>query len=326
MKAIIKKARFMLLIGLLGVAMILSGCGKEEEGDIYTGGGDPGDFYTITISNEENTYSYTNLTDPDVSGSGEFTSTSTPRLYKLDLGNYFVMLPEEILAAQVAVNNEPRLVVAVKQALNAYGMEIQGDYHWIDLFGVVGEATVVPDAGSPSTGHITGSSSYGNFDADYTFYDDYMAVHIVETEQSTFPNNYGYGVFIDNDVCILDFYEATGEGTGINVAVKKLTNPDIATYAGTYVYLDKFGGHGTYTIMVTGNAIDSIIYQGVDDMGNPDEGTIPGSDITDNGDGSITFLLNSDTWHALLLPGKVIVAGSEESSGVGILLVGLKQD
>lgn len=318
-----------ILLGILAVGAIVFFTMGPPEVIVYNyaGGGAPGDFYTGTINVTLGTYSVTNLTDPSITHSGTFTATDTPGLYQMDIGNYFVMLPGEMLVAQVTVDDEPRLVVLLSQALSPYGVEISGSYNWLDLSGVLGEATVTPDVGNPSTGHVVCSSPYwtGTVDADYTWVENYNAVRIEATQLSAYPGAYLYGVFVNNDVMVLDCYDNTGKGTGVNIALRKISPaPDVSTYAGDYVYLDKDGGHGVFTVNVTGSSIDNVSHQGVDSDGNSTSGTIPGSSLTNRGDGSLTFSTGSDNQTALLLPGKVIVVGSSWEGG-GTLLVGVNQ-
>ncbi len=315
-----------ILLGILAVGAIVFFTMRPPEVIYnYAGGGAPGDFYTYTINVTLGTYSFTNLTDPSITHSGTFTATSTPGIYQADLGNYFVMLSGEMLVAQATVDDEPRLVVALAQALSPYGVEISGSYNWLDLSGVLGEATVTPDVGNPLTGHAVGSSLYGTIDANYTWVENYNAVRMEMTQLSSDPGSYVYGVFVNNTVSVWDCYDNTGKGAGVNIALRKLSPaPDVSTYAGDYVYLDKYGGHGIFTVSVTGSSIDNISHQGVDNDGNPTSGTIPGSGITNRGDGSLTFSIGSDNQNVLLLPGKVLVVGSSWEGG-GTLLVGVNQ-
>src|SRR5690554_710003 len=228
---------------------ILSGCGgltTEDEIYHYAGGGAPGDFYQLTANMTKNTIFYKNMVT-DESGTLTFQKISEG-VYRDSDEDLFVMIPNQMVVTAV----EGQLIVALKEPDEPYGDEIDGEYHYADLWGEVGDATV-------DTANKKITSSFGD-DLSYEYNTEYNAIEFTDEENL----DLGYGIYLSNEVSVWDLYwresaDDEFEPGGIVVSIRKNSNYDPADYAGSYYFLDREGDYGTFTIEATTAGINRIV-------------------------------------------------------------------
>ncbi|MGM0421269.1 MAG: hypothetical protein ACQEQG_09770, partial [Bacillota bacterium] len=167
-------------------------------------------------------------------------------------------------------------------------------------------------------------------DLDYNYNSEYKAIEIVEEgSDGSFRH---YGVFLDGKVGIFDSYwkeqpEDPWSGDGLSILVKEDSTITLEDFAGTYYFIDVDADYGSFELeYVNETSLNLII---------PEEGSLTIEDIAlDNGMATFTKNIvdlegDSENWSMMLLPGEMIVLGSETphtfGGEFGGLLIGIKQ-
>ncbi len=286
----------------------------------YVGAASYGDLVAYYMDLANNTYSAYNLTT-GATVSGTFTLSSDGRRGTMDGVYPFVRLPGEIVVISPrSAGAGHHLVVALKRAYVPFGTEIGGNYLYVGTYGDYGTATATASSASAGTFAFQALNVAEQGSGPYQFNANHSAVHWQATS-GTAAGSSAWGVFLSDEVFVVDNYDPSGAPQGMTVGVKRPTSPPPpSALAGTYHYVDKYGGYGDFTI----NSSGTVDIAGQDASGNPFSAS--GVPISQTPEGFYQVTLGAEQWTVVALAGTVLVGGASQEAGgpeEGNIIVGV---
>ena len=322
------KSKTFILLGIFILSLFLiTGCDSGSSADTvyyYNGSIGMGDFISVELNLSQNQLKYENRITGD-KGSSDFTKLSNG-MYSMG-DDLFVTLEDQVLLATDVDGKEGEmLITTLKEIDSAYGDEIIGKYNIItSLEGARG--TVEIKANNKVDITFADSNLDDLSDLDYSYNESFKAIEIVEEgADGSFRH---YGVFLEGGIGVFDSYwketpEASWQGDGMSVLVREDSSIDLEDFAGSYTYIDVDADYGSFEIEYVDESSLNLVV--------PNEGSILLENIDlDKGLASFSASIAEDQpedWSMMLLPGEVIVLGSETphtfGGDAGGLLIGIR--